>query len=69
MDQSTVAFLKAIIAFLVVAGTGMTGFWLWVRARSRPLPDLEEQVDFTEHRLVQERRAAELPTARIPTPV
>lgn len=94
MDQSTVAFVKAVIAFLLVAGTGMSGFWLWLRARARPLPELErlveglreenaqmhaelggriaeleERVDFTERRLVQERRAGELPSSRVPTPV
>ena len=94
MDPSTVAFFKAVISFVVLAGTGMSGFWLWSRARSRRLPELEqlverlreenaqmhdelgcriaqleERVDFTEHRLVQGHRPGELPSLRIPTPV
>lgn len=94
MDQSTVAFVKAVIAFLLLAGTGMGAVWLWLRARDRPLPELErlveelraenaqmlaelggriteleERFDFTERRLVQERRTGELPSSRVPTPV
>ncbi len=94
MDQSTVAFVKAVIAFLLVAGAGISVFRLWLRARARSLPELErlvedlreenaqmraelggriaeleERVDFTERRLVQERRAGELPSSRVPTPV
>ena len=34
MDASMIAFIKAVIAFLLVAGTGMTGLWLWFRLRS-----------------------------------
>jgi hypothetical protein len=86
MGPGDVAFVKAVIAFVLVAGTGMTGFWLWLRARARATPDvsklldsvrqenaqleadlnarmaeLEERVDFTERRLVQEREAVRLP--------
>jgi hypothetical protein len=94
MDASTVAFVKGVIAFALLAGTGMTAFWLWLRARARPHPEfdrivqdlreenaqlhaefgarlaeLEERLDFVERRLVQERAPAQLPSARIPTPV
>ena len=86
MTPSDIVFVKAIIAFVLVAGTGMTAFWLWLRARGRATPDLskfldsvreenaqleadlrariaelEERVDFTERRMVQEREPARLP--------
>ena len=86
MSPPDVVFLKVVIAFVLVAGTGMTGFWLWLRARARAAPDLskfldsvreenaqleanlsariaelEERVDFTERRMVQEREPARLP--------
>ncbi len=86
MGPGDVVFIKAAIAFVLVAGTGMTGFWLWLRARARAGPDLskfldsvreenaqldadlsariaelEERVDFTERRMVQEREPARLP--------
>ncbi|HEY3115573.1 MAG TPA: hypothetical protein VGK54_02420 [Chloroflexota bacterium] len=86
MSPPDIVFLKAVIAFVLVAGTGMTGFWLWLRARPRAAPDLskfldsvreenaqleadlsariaelEERVDFTERRMVQEREPARLP--------
>jgi len=86
MGPGDIFFIKAVIAFVLVAGTGMTGFWLWLRARARTAPDLskfldsvreenaqlevdlsariaelEERVDFTERRMVQEREPARLP--------
>jgi hypothetical protein len=86
MTPPDIVFIKAVIAFVLVAGTGMTGFWLWLRARARVAPDLskfldsvreenaqlgadlsariaelEERVDFTERRMVQEREPARLP--------
>ena len=86
MTPSDIVFFKAIIAFVLVAGTGMTAFLLWLRARGRAAPDLnkfldavreenaqlqadvnariaelEERVDFTERRMVQEREPARLP--------
>ena len=86
MSPPDIVFIKAVIAFVLVAGTGMTGFWLWLRARARVAPDLgkvldsvreenaqleadlnariaelEERVDFTERRMVQEREPARLP--------
>lgn len=41
MDESTAAFLKGLISFVVVAGTAMGGFWLWfhIRARYRSAPN------------------------------
>jgi hypothetical protein len=86
MSPADIVFFKAIIAFVLVAGTGMSAFWLWLRARGRGAPDLtkfldsvreenaqleadlrariaelEERVDFTERRMVQEREPARLP--------
>ena len=86
MSPPDIVFIKVVIAFVLVAGTGMTGFWLWLRARPRAVPDLskvlesvreenaqlqadlsariaelEERVDFTERRIVQEREPARLP--------
>jgi hypothetical protein len=86
MSPADIAFVKAVIGFVLVAGTGMMGFWLWLRARARATPDLsklldsvreenaqlqadlnarmaelEERVDFTERRMVQEREPARLP--------
>jgi hypothetical protein len=95
MSPSDIAFVKAVIAFVLLAGTGMTGFWLWLRARARVAPDiskfldsvreenaqlqtdlsariaeLEERVDFTERRMVQEREPARLPQSpKARTPV
>jgi hypothetical protein len=86
MTPPDIVFIKVAIAFVLVAGTGMTGLWLWLRARARGAPDLskfldslreenaqlgadlsariaelEERVDFTERRMVQEREPARLP--------
>jgi hypothetical protein len=86
MSPPDIVFVKAVIAFVLLAGTGMTGFGLWLRARGRAAPDLskfldavreenaqleadlrariaelEERVDFTERRMVQEREPARLP--------
>jgi len=92
MDQSDLAFVKGVIAFVLIAGTAMGAFWLWLRERRRTLPgadqvdalreenarfqagidarlaELEERIDFTERRLVQERGMARLPEARPRTP-
>jgi len=45
MTPSDIVFFKAIIAFVLVAGTGMTAFWLWLRARGRAAPDLNKFLD------------------------
>jgi uncharacterized protein HemX len=86
MNPGDIFFVKAVIVVVLAAGTGLTGFWLWLRARARATPDLsklidavreenaqlqadlsarmaelEERVDFTERRLVQEREPVRLP--------
>jgi len=45
MTPSDIVFFKAIIAFVLVAGTGLTAFWLWLRARGRAAPDLNKFLD------------------------
>ena len=44
MDPSDIAFIKGIIAFVLVAGTGMSAFWLWLRERRRGRPEVEKIV-------------------------
>jgi len=53
MDPSTVAFIKGVIAFLLVAGTGMSAFWLWSRSRMRHLPDLDRLVEVLREDIAQ----------------
>jgi hypothetical protein len=45
MDPSDVAFVKGVIAFVLVAGTGMSAFWLWLRERRRGRPETEKVVE------------------------
>ena len=45
MSPPDIVFIKAVIAFVLLAGTGMTGFWLWLRARGRAAPDLSKLLD------------------------
>jgi hypothetical protein len=39
MDPSDIAFIKGVITFVLVAGTGMSAFWLWLRERRRGRPE------------------------------
>ena len=45
MDKADIVFLEVVIAFIVVAGTGMSAFWLWLRHRRRGTPDTHQIVD------------------------
>jgi hypothetical protein len=45
VNPSDVAFLKGVIAFVLIAGTGMSAFWLWLRERRRGRPDVGKIVD------------------------
>ena len=38
MDTNTIVFIQVAIAFVLVAGTGMSALWLWLRERRRALP-------------------------------
>ena len=93
MDPADVGFIKAVVAFIVVAttGFGMVRVWLRVRYPSRTpdqrvleaaqeenanlraniearIAELEERLDFTERRLLQERSRRSL-ESEAPTPV
>lgn len=35
MDHSVVAFLEGVVAFIVLAATGMSGVSLWLRSRAQ----------------------------------
>lgn len=45
MDPFDVAFVKGVVAFVLAAGTGLTGFWLWLRARGKGQVELGRLVD------------------------
>ena len=94
MDPADIGFLKAVVAFVVVAGTSITVLRMWLRVRYQPRPasdevvdalrdenaqlradlemrmtELEERVDFTERRLVQDGSQIRLPGPTAHTPV
>jgi hypothetical protein len=41
MDRSVVAFLEGVVAFTVIAATGMSGVSLWLRSRAQRRPELD----------------------------
>lgn len=45
MDPSTVAFIKGAVAFVLVAGTGLSAFMLWARERRRGRPEVDRIVE------------------------
>ena len=45
MDPTDVAFVKGVITFLLVAGTGMSTFWLWLRSRARTPSDFDNMLE------------------------
>lgn len=45
MEASTAAFIKGVIAFVLVAGTGMSALVLWLRERRRGRPDVDKIVE------------------------
>lgn len=45
VDPSNVAFVKGVIAFLLVAGTGVGTFWLWLRSRAKAPGDLDRIIE------------------------
>ncbi len=94
VGPSDIAFIKGVIAFVLVAGTSMGALRMWLRARNNASPDtgrlldalreenlqlradlearmaeIEERVDFTERRLVQDRPNPRLPGSTARTPV
>jgi hypothetical protein len=38
-------FLTGVVAFVLVAGTGMSVYWLWLRERRRRLTGTDEMVE------------------------
>lgn len=65
MDPADIGFLKAVVAFIVVAGTSLTAVKLWLRARTSAaalphaaLDALREEQD--EYRAITDARIAEL---------
>jgi hypothetical protein len=45
MGPGDVAFIRAVIAFVLLAGTGLTAFWIWLRAKARAIPDFDRTLD------------------------
>ena len=45
MDPSTAAFIKGVIAFLMVSGTAMAGCWLFFRLRATYRTDRTTEID------------------------
>ena len=45
MDQSAIAFIKGVVAFVLVAGTSMSAFWLWLRERRRAMPGADQAAE------------------------
>ena len=44
MEHADIVFIKSVIAFVLVAGTGMSAFWLWLRERRRGRPEVDKIV-------------------------
>jgi hypothetical protein len=44
MDPVDIAFIKGAVAFVLLAGTGMSAWWLWLRQRDRARPDADRIV-------------------------
>ena len=60
MDPSTVAFIKAVVSFALLAGTGLTAYWLRSRVRAtRAASQLPEEVDRLNVELQDLRRLLE----------
>jgi hypothetical protein len=45
MDPSDIGFLKAVVAFVLIAGTGLSAVRLWLRARAQHPPELDRIVE------------------------
>lgn len=62
MDPADIAFLKGVVAFVLLAGTGMSAWWLSLRERHRGRPDTERIVEALreEHAALQVELAARM---------
>ena len=45
MEPTDVAFIKGAVAFILLAGTGMSTWWLWLREHRRGRPEVDRLVD------------------------
>ena len=45
MDPADIAFIKGAVAFVLLAGTGMSAWWLWLRERHRGRPSAARIVE------------------------
>jgi hypothetical protein len=45
MDPVDIAFIKGAVAFVLLAGTGMGAWWLWLREQHRGRPDADRIVE------------------------
>jgi hypothetical protein len=41
MDRSVIGFIEGIVAFSVIAATGISGYSLWLRSRAQGRPELD----------------------------
>ncbi len=41
MDRSVIGFIEGIVAFMVLAATGMSAYSLWLRSRAQARPELD----------------------------
>lgn len=53
VDPTDIAFVKSVVSFLLVAGTGMGAFWLWLRTRATTPSDMERTVEDLRHENAQ----------------
>ncbi|MEP6572304.1 MAG: hypothetical protein ABJD11_06395 [Gemmatimonadota bacterium] len=61
MDGDTIAFMKGVISFVLVAVTGMSAYWMRLRARGGDETRLlREDVDRLGNEVVELRRALEI---------
>jgi len=45
MNPVDIAFIKGAVTFVLLAGTGMSAWWHWLRERHRGRPDSDRIVD------------------------
>jgi hypothetical protein len=59
MSPEDVAFVKGVIAFLLVAGTGMSAYWLRVRARHLRASGRDDALDMARDEIAHLRAEVE----------
>lgn len=63
MSPQVIAFLEGVVAFVVVAGAGLTALSLWLRERRRTLP-VADHVELAKLKQDSEQHAAALEDAQ-----